>query len=255
MGNNNLKRKVSILLYLAFLLVSCVAKQKISTSGVVVNSLKFYDPEIKEYIEQPTYWPGNRIWFKDSMVIEEISGLYINRDTNGHETRLVKTEYYTFIDMPSKTFYDYDVFSDTAKLIKKYIQNDSTPVFGGWNFYVAHKWPRTESPSPLSDTVINNITYKRLRLVNEIHKNNGKFDQIFIAYLCCDKKNTMFMFDKDLSKKMGCPIVRVDELSSETQSNQRSSQIEFIRNKLTSEELKVINAWGIKAKKNLALKN
>ncbi|HMK25077.1 MAG TPA: hypothetical protein VK483_03540 [Chitinophagaceae bacterium] len=250
MGNNNLKRKVSILLYVAFLLVSCVSHRKISTSGVVVYSHKFYDPAIKDYVRQPTFIPGIKIWYKDSMVIEEIPRIYINTDTNGHVMRYVNPYFYTFIDLPTRSFYDFSTFSDTSKIIKKYTQPDSLGVAGGWNFYSPFELPKAAPPVELPDTLMEGINYKRLRLFYYYQRSGEleKFMVEWIGFFRCDKKGTMFRLDSTYSKMIGCPLVRSEWQPSKQEKFPVSVQIEYIRDSLTPEELRVFKAWGKKAK-------
>ena len=235
---------------LPVIILSCSSSKPISHCEVVISCLKFYDPKLNDYVKNNLYWPDTKIWYKDSMVIEQIPGLYMNTDTNGIETRWVKTEYYTFIDLRTKSFYDYSSFSDTAGLIKKYIQADSTPVSGGWNFYAQRDWPGQLTPVSLSDTLIDNIVYKRIQVIKEPDSTQQN-KKIWIGYLNCDRKNTLFMFDKSLSKTTGCPIVRFDEQPlPEFVFRPVSAQIEFISDTLSNDELKVFNAWEKNAKNN-----
>ncbi|HMH23009.1 MAG TPA: hypothetical protein VK563_14580 [Puia sp.] len=204
---------------------------------------------MQEYISQPLWGPDLRIWYMDSFVIEEIKGISIFVDPKGIETRKLSTEFYTFIDLRSKSFYDYKTFSDTARIIKKYTQPDSVAVFGGWNFYAPHSFHITEPIGKLADTIIKNISYKRVRLVNTIESKTGPWKQITICYLLCGKK-TLVRIDNQLSAKMGCPIVRYDIQPTPQDRASLSTEIEFTANTLNPEELKVFNAWEKNMKLN-----
>jgi hypothetical protein len=223
-------------------LYSCTAQKKSHQEFIILTS-SFYEPSQKKYVIDQKYAPDHKIWYKDSMVIQEIPGLHLY-DSTGSENRWVDTQWYTFIDLRTKTFYDYQSFSDTARLIKEYTQADSVPVVGGWNFYIQRDLPGQKPVIYLSDTTIESIIYKRIKL--EEDKGNTT-----IGYLRCDKKKSVFRFDNALSKNLGCPIVRMDLIPKEgLVYGSFSSSIVFVKDTLSAYEIRVFNAWEIKAKKN-----
>lgn len=225
-----------------FTMLSCSSQRNCTNCGLVVSKLKFFDTVAYRYIDNQIYWPDHKIWYKDSMVIEEISGIYIKTDTAGQEWRKVEVLHYTFIDLRSRSFYDYITFSDTARIIKQYTQPDSLGVPGGSFFYVPRDLTITEPVQVFTDTVIENIIYKRIKF------SNG--NRSSIGYLQCDRKGTLFQFYKLYGEKVGCPMVRIDDLSTPESPISTSSQVDFVIDHLTQEELKVFSAWERNAKRN-----
>ncbi len=237
-----------IVLY--FLIVSCTADKPCSNCGIVIAKIYFYDTTVNKYISKQTYGPDTKVWFKDSLVIEKAMGINI-AFTNGHETgRKVIFMNYTFINLSKKSVYEYNSFSDTAKLVKKYILPDWNNGDVGWKFYAYKDLPRTESPEQMNDTVMNGILYKRLRLISKKLLNGRENKQITIAYFRCDKKGTMFQYDKHLSESIGCPMISFYNTPTPQNPFAAAADIEFVTNTLTQEELKVFAAWERNAKLN-----
>ena len=167
------------------------------------------------------------------------------RDSNGIRAKETPVAYYLFIDRTSKAFYNYSSFSDTATILDRYSQGDTAEIkgLGGWSFYKSHNLDIVGSPQQLSDTLVKGITYRRLGL-----NLKAQFGQsTVIGYLRCDKKGTMFQFDKDFGEKVGCPLVRIDYFPFPNAPTGTSDELLFIRDSLTKEELKVFDAW----KKNM----
>jgi len=104
-----------------------------------------------------------RIWYKDSLSIQEVKMLRIKTDTANKQTTEQVVTHYIFIDPRTQSFYYYSIFSDTAKPILQYTGLDSFTVHGGWNFYTERNIDYKGSPKPLTDTIINQINYKRVR--------------------------------------------------------------------------------------------
>lgn len=230
---------------LLFCMCSCQAQKSCDNCGMIMAKLNFFDTLKKDFVYDRLSWPGNKIWYSNNYIIEEITVVNHENNSVGHDTTWVKISYYTFMDLDSKSFYDYTSFSDTARLINKFPEPDSSGA-PGWSFYIQNDISSTEPPQKLSDTVIREITYKRYKFINKT-KDNG--EQVHIAYSRCDKKGTLFQFDKKFSDKIGCPIVRVDLFAIPLNRYSLSKEIEFISNTLTEEEIKVFNAWERNARK------
>jgi hypothetical protein len=232
--------------------ISCTGQRKCNNCGMIKYSMKNYNPRIHDYIMDETFWQNPRIWYKDSLAIEEIKQMSTDEDPFGNETKTVSIRHFTFIDIKTRSLYDYTSFSDTAKLIRKYTQSDSIPVPGGWTFYgEAKELSGFEPPENLSDTMIDNVLYKRVKLIYINPTSQEKIREESIAYFRCDIKNIMFSLVKNISKKNGCPCVRKDQIPTSLKNPVAVSlQIEFVANKLTPEELKVFDAWEKNAKKN-----
>src|SRR5262245_29004010 len=109
--------KVFILLaYHIFATFYCNAQKNCNNCGIVTGGFKFLDTATGQYVYLENYGLDQKVWYKDSLVIEKIIGLYIDADSNGMEKRHTELLYYTFIDLRMMSFYDYATFSDTAKI-------------------------------------------------------------------------------------------------------------------------------------------
>src|SRR5262249_21903236 len=149
---------------------SCQAQKKCNNCGIIMAKLNFFDTLKKDFAYNRLLWPGNRIWYRNNCVIEEIT--VVNHETNsdGHDSSWVRIKYYTFMDLNSRSFYNYTSFSDTANMIKKFRQPDTLGV-SGWSFYIEDSIPATEIPQKLSDTVIQEVVYKRYKYINKPNDN------------------------------------------------------------------------------------
>ena len=238
--------KYHILFYFPFILISsCFSQRDLTKEGVVQLISRDYDNTKRDFIIE-SFMPDMNIWFKGDFVIEEIKTIKTT-DSNGFRTRQTPVAYYLFIDRKSKAFYNYSSFSDTAAILDKYIQEDTVEIkgLGGWSFYRSRNLNITDSLRRLSDTTINNIVYGRVQLI--LKSSNRLLTPI--AYLRCDKKGTTFLFDKNLSEKLGCPIVRLHNLPTSKNPKPVSTEIVFVRDSLSKAELKVFHAWEKNLKK------
>jgi len=233
---------ITILRFLPFCLVSCHIAKKCSNCGEIILKNRFYNDRTNTYVKSEAFGEDIPIWYKDDLSIQKIMRLYINIDTNSIETRKLVVDRYTFIDRRTKSFYHYHSFSDTARFDSVYTLPDSVPIIG-WNYYYTHHLPFTEPPKELPDTTINDLDYKRIKLINTIKINDSTtFKRISICYFRCGIK-TMFSLDTRLSEKMGCPMVWYQSLPNSQDRFPLSMEIEFVANKLNAEELKVFAAW------------
>jgi hypothetical protein len=66
--------------------------------------------------------------------------------------------------------------------------------------------------------------------------------------LLCDKKGTMFQLYQQLGEKLGCPIVRTDDVPDKNHRFAFSDRLEFVSDVLTSEEQRIFIAWQKYAK-------
>ncbi len=229
-------------------LTSCKAQNNYKNAGVVIHKTRTYDALSDSFV-LPKYIKDFKVWHKDSLIIEEANHLSIHTDPYKNETWEFILDKYIFIDLRTKSFYEYSSFSDTATLLRKYIQDDTVHIDGGWNFYAYTQLVPDYNPENLPDTIINNISYKRFKRSRKVSTEDGEKTSIFIGYLRCDKKSSIFQFDKAFSEKMGCPLVMF-ESKIIPKTTWVKAQLEFASDKLTPEELKVFSAWEKYAKKN-----
>ena len=154
----NLSFYITYLTAIILLFYSCqfITVTKPANAGFVTVRVLYYDSILQNFVYSSTDWPERKLWYKDSLVIQELTGINLEENQQGKFTRQAVINGYLFIDLRSKSFYEYRSFSDTAKLQKKYTQPDSVAIEGGWNFYYAKNFV-ADTYSPLSDTIIEGI--------------------------------------------------------------------------------------------------
>ena len=245
--------KILVLLFftnMAIGLLSCEAQNEYLKSGVVIHGYRRIDLKTNE-VSIPEYHRDWKVWYMDSLIVQEAGHVHINEDTNGVETWYSDVLYYTFIDLRTRSFYRYSSFSDTATMIKCcYTQADSVPVGGGWDFYYHPAPKKVINTLPMPDTIINNKVYKRAcSSVNPSEGSSSESEVRKIYYFDCSRKNSMFTIDYNISKLADhCPLVRIDYLPYKGGSKYMNiSFIDFMADSLTGNEIKVFNAW----KKNM----
>ncbi len=213
-------------------------KHSNNNTQVVEYKSQFYDT-VGNGFSKPFMIFKEKIWYKDSMAIESVSSQNIITDTNMKTTEQLIIIHYRFSDLRSRLVYEYKNFSDTAAIIQKYSYDDTIPILGGWNFKWLRKTDYNGTPEALPDTNIDNISYKRIRL-SKITPDNS---YAVICYFRCEQKGTVFNFDPSLSEKVGCPLVKKYYFSLSQKGKANSSEINFLSNRFTTEELKVFDAW------------
>lgn len=184
---------------------------------------------------------NNKIWFKGNQSIQEVPVILFGGESSG-KNPFFKIKHYSYLDPDANAGRNYYAFSDTAKVFKQYSNIDSVIIGGGWNFYSNQNF-QYDSSTNLSDTVINKISYGRIRLDKKINDNSI----FFVLYHRCDKKETLIRLFKPLSDSIGCPIVRDDTYIKNKLFMTR--EIEFVSDKLTRDELEVFEAWKKNGKK------
>src|SRR5438128_1605804 len=91
------------------LIESCIFSNRLTMNcnncGVILHKQRVYDNKTKGFII-PKYWQDLKIWYKDSIVIEESLNLEI-KEFNGKEEWKFDVDHYTYIDLRKKWFYEY----------------------------------------------------------------------------------------------------------------------------------------------------
>lgn len=108
--------------------VGCKWGGHIHYQGVVTRGYRMVDTNTNTTVI-PKYTRDWKVWYCDSIVIQEAAIVYINEDAQGVETWSSGVDYYTYIDLRSRTYFRYSSLSDTARIIKCcYTQPDSVDV-------------------------------------------------------------------------------------------------------------------------------
>lgn len=222
--------------------ISLAQENKSDETGVVQKKTSFYNAD------GTTMLIGLlKIWYKDSVAIEEVNRTNTVTDTAGLTTVNYELILYRYIDLKNKTLYDYKSFTDTAKIINKALLPDSMMKDYGWSFYSDKTVQIQGQPELLSDTVLKDIKYKRIKysLLHQDPKKN--FD---IGYLRCDGRQSMFSLEKRYSRERNCILVKNFSFQYGKKYPYASREVNFLSDTLTKEELKVFDAWERNAKNN-----
>ena len=238
--------EISLLILVWCLVVPRDLQVERSSQGLAEFVIKIYD-STPTNIAKPIETMVVNIWYKDSVAIEENSMMRFKSDSRNGTRRWIEILNYRFNDLRDSVIYVYRNFSDTARLISKYAFDDtSIKKVGGWGFNQIRKMNYAGDPQPLSDTTIEEINYKRLRVYTE--RDNVRYKAT--EYFRCDKRNSIFTFDPYLSKKVGCPCVKFINQMPDDSHGALVTEVNFLRDSLTTEELRVFNSWEQYAKEN-----
>ncbi len=203
---------------------------------MIQKTLNIFDKEGKPEI---TY--HNNIWYYDSCIVEKITGINIVTKS-GVTTMSYPLRQYRYYNPHTKTVFDYKSFSDTAIYFDKFPLPDSlTNGREGWNVFSEKAPVISGEPVPLTDTVIDKISYKRYRF-NYTFKNPGK--GYLIGLFRCDNKGTLFSLEKKFSRKINCTLVKLFDYRVGREKLYASTEVFFISDTLSDQEMKAFKAWG-----------
>lgn len=202
--------------------------------GVFNLKTEFYDRNGKS-----TFLGPMKIWYFDSVAIEELVTIKSVTDTLKNTTVSIIPEAYRYIDLKSNSWYLYKTFDDTARILKRGTLPDTVFVDGGWTFYV-NNLPMKGKPEVLPDTMIGAIKYRRIKF-SPVKRGPASY---IIGYLRCDNnKGKLFSLEKDFSTSMNCTMTRYFEFREGALRPFASSELEFLSDTLSAKELKVFAAW------------
>ena len=106
---------------------------------------------------------------------------------------------------------------------------------------IFHKVRRIQgTPQELSDTLIGNLTYKRIRF-NFMGDNSTKGYKI--GDYRCDEKARMFSLEKNYSKKINCTMTRFEDFQFGFAGPFATVEIEFLSDSLNNEQLRIFDVW------------
>jgi len=187
----------------------------------------------------PVFIDNLKIWYYDSCAIEEINVFHIDRDTAGNTKKKEVTDHFAFLNFAKQSLQYYKTFSDTAKYYKSFNGFDAFSKDAGWNFNKIDSVEYSEMPAAMTDTTINQMTYRRIKFRSV----KGNSEIVSIGYFLCDARNRFFTIDQVYSQRMGCPMVKCFLFPTARNHSPQSVEILFLSDSLTSQEKKVIAAW------------
>ncbi len=188
--------------------------------------------------DSPPLIMNHKVWYQDSLGVTEICRINIVDTDDTTRSTFISTIGYRYVNLKRKWAYEYEIFADTASIKRKYRYNDTTEFIGGWNFERNIKLPADDFRL-LSDTIINNLTYKRYK----VRLNFKSREYEGICWFRCDKKNTYFNLEKSLSDVTGCTNVFFRMYPVNNPTNVTSKELKFISNNLPDSVKRVFKAW------------
>jgi hypothetical protein len=225
--------------------ISCTSIGQLNSQtkqGIIQPKAHFYDAN-----GRPTFIDSFKIWYKDSIVIQEIHRTDSVITGQGNVSVTFSPILWRYIDLRSKTLYDYKSFSDTARMINKASLPDSGMRDYGWSFYLDDATQIQGVPEPMSDTAIDGVMYKRVKFNFAWHNPQTNYA---IGYLRCDGKGLLFSLEKSCAKKANCTTVKIFDFKGRKSKPWSSQEVDFISDSLTKDELKVFETWERNARQN-----
>lgn len=228
-----MKSKNFYYLLITIIWTNCSQGQK--QHGVVDVHSTFYGMDSLKTL--PPLDIHTKIYFKNSQSIQEVPLIIYTDDSSGKKT-VIKIKHYSYVDVDRNLCITYKSFADTTIPTKRYLATDSVSRDGGWNF-LSNERLNYDNSLKLVDTIINEITYNRIKLNKTI---NGKPIYFILYSDCGNKRKLPIKLYKGLSDSIGCSIVRDDTFINGNLFMTR--KLEYISDKLTEREQEVFVAWA-----------
>lgn len=224
--------------------------QKESNMGFATLEVYTHSKSQPDFSRLLTYTQPLKVWFKDSCIINEVYKITIEEDAYGVEKAWTEIEKYVFIDLKTMSFYEYSSFSDTAKLLESY-KSSTNKSPSGIKSFIEHTIDTNlvNNGRMISDTSLDGVTFKRYRFYVKYNDADESDKTSFTMYFNCNEKLSVITYFKNMSKAIGCPVVRIDE-DTESYSSFTSREIKYRSNSLTNEQLKVFDIWERYAKRH-----
>lgn len=227
----NYKRIVILLIFQQLLGDVVLGQNNIATEGLFHKYSKWFIDSFEV----------NRLWFKDSAIIYELKV-----DVEYGEDTIVKYRgyepyRYSYFDMRTRMFYDYNSFTDTATLIIKYAYEEGYMPTG---FFHALNPPKLNSPEIISDTFMHGKKLKRIKVTDKRSSGTQGFVQIYyydcLAYL----SDIMSVYKIGETYFPHCSLHQVDAISyNEGVTYSVTDRYEIVRPILTGSERAIFKRW------------
>lgn len=242
------------LICLFIFLLGCASQKKNSHSGVLLFELRMQHFNSNEIIV-PDYSSDIKMWYWGRYVIQRIMLIRIFDSADVHKWRSEES-FYTFLDLKTRNYFRYSSFSDTAKMIQCcYTTTDSLGIEYGWNFFYKPAIVKKTEITFLTDTVLNDVTYKRgISFRNKTlpdKKTIVEPNQIY--YFHTTQKAPVFTLNHSLTERTGYPVTRIDFFDSFKSDHAKFRwirQIRFEADSLTESEKNVFKKWIENARLN-----
>lgn len=238
----NFNLKICYLIFLPLIFISCLSKSQVSTKGIVQKITHLYNGDGK-----PTFTHYLKVWFKDSIAIEEITGVNTVTRNDTVISITYPLQFCRYVNLKTKTLYDYKHFSDTAKIFHKAALPDSLWTDAGWSFYTDKAPVIKDTPAPLCDTMVANVLYKRAKFCFSWHDPQKDY---IIGYFRYDLENRMFSLENAYCRKSNCTLMKYYNYRTGMSKPFGSKEIVYLSDALSKEQLNVFAAWEKNEKEN-----
>jgi hypothetical protein len=229
----------------------------VKNEGVVIKKI-FIRAQESDVFNEESHKMAPMVYFFDSSVIFELTGLKIFQDFDEPETyeRLIMG--YIFHELNTQSYYTYKSLSDTATLQMAFKQPDTASLDGAWNFKRGFRPPLCEmfNLSGIGDTLVVDdvLEYRDIERKYKIMYGASKYPELeprqAFLFFQLDSIPSFLTYDQELTKDIGLPITRVDlpYIGLNGEDIYMSMRLYLERGYLTNEEKKVFKVWAEYAK-------
>lgn len=223
--------------------------------GYAELSFLVLDTVQKQFLPLMIY-PKFKVWYKKNYGLKLSNLISIVENDSAVTKYEIKVYKYHFIDVKSKIMYEYSTMHRDSLFNKAYVVSDTMPEkAGGYVF-----WGTLGKDSPfvlkipikqlsnISDTIINNIKFKRKQVITHTKTDTTEFNTILRLYFRPDTKGSPLNLAWDYANKFHLPLARFESIVP-TPQHTIAYEINYIRFKLTKEEKRIFKAWIRNAKK------
>ena len=229
----------------------CHAQQKGRkgwNGGVMMQRCRFAAPATGMINREPQPWDC-RIWYCDSMVIQEVKSICTHQATNEHPVLTATTVYYLFSNLRTGEVYRYPTFTDTVKAFYRAIATDSNCTIS------YRKFPETEDFTGIkprlffSDTLIGTVLYCRVKTTNTLLTERGPVEKTVCLYQHGKHNEGFFSPEAWRGVQPGSMLLRFETVYHPSVFATELEEYICLNQTLTRHELRVFAAWKRNARK------
>jgi len=182
-----------------------------------------------------------RVWYRDSMAIEEIVGTGSVTDENNVTTIEHPFQFCIYLDLRRDSVYDLSSLTDTARVLRRYPLPDSIMPGPGWAFFSKKQTPFDRAPHFFGDTTIDGKTWKLGYITYRI-----KFDRYqhrVIGFFCCGEPYSPFSLEHGYYEQSGCRLDRILDFFDNYKHHTVDQRIEKLADKIPDSINHLFDSW------------
>lgn len=215
------------------------------------GKVEVIDLHFRQYVHEdtlflkPFWYLTERIWRKDSSIIEQVRYIKVDRTIKTSITTF-PVLLYRYTDLRTDSRYEFWSFSDTATLKRKFKHEDSILATGGWGIYNMKDQLRNGTIKYLPDTSIGGQKY----IHAHIQRTSDSIKYHIDAWLLPKKRETYFSLDTGIYHKTGRPMVGYHIYPEGKIGLNIMQGVIFIADTLTEFEERMFTKWEQYAKEH-----